>query len=460
MANLSESKLIIEGGNPLIGDVTTSGAKNSALKVMAAALLLKNGTTTLRNVPNLTDIDHMIEIIRFLGGHVDRKDGVLKIDCSELSTSYVPFELASKFRASFVTLGALLSRFHEARVALPGGCKIGARKLDLHFKGIKAIGTEISEDQGYVCAKADKLVGTKIYLDIPSNGATENIILASVLAEGETIIENAARDPEIIDLANFLVKMGCDIKGIGSSTLHIFGKTQESLHSVEHTIIPDRIEAATYIAAGMITKGKVKLQAVQEEDMQPIVSKLEEMGASIKIDKTDSFIVGLEDLVDITVDARDADLKAADITTMWYPGFPTDIQALIAPILTISNGVSTITENIYESRFQYTDELKRMGADIKVSNSVAVIKGVDKLSSANLIGPDLRGAACLIVAALAADGVSEVSGLEHLDRGYEHIEDKLISLGAKIKRRSGADNLPNEADIKFESVETEIQTNS
>lgn len=441
---ISEDFLIVEGGTKLNGAVSISGAKNSALKMMAAAILLPNGKTTLRNVPDLTDIDSMIDIIHFLGGSVDKDGSTLVIDCTEISSDFVPEELSRKFRASFIVLGALVGRCGKAKVALPGGCTIGARKLDLHYKGLKALGVEITEDQGYVIANSESLTSNRIYLDIPSNGATENILLAAVLADGETVIENAACDPEIVDLANFLNAMGCKITGAGSSTIHIQGVELDALHELDHSTIPDRVEAATYLIAGLITEGKVTIQGVIEEDLHSLLSKFEEMGANIVIEPSEVRIKHLNNLVDITIDADGKKLKGIDITTMWYPGFPTDVQAQFCSLLAVSNGTSTITETIYESRFQYVDELQRMGANISVNGRVAIIKGVKSLTGAKARGKDLRSTAALVLAALAAKGTSQISGLEYLDRGYEHTEAKFEQLGATIKRQNQTENFPEE----------------
>ena len=425
--------LLIEGGKSLKGQVEISGAKNSALKQIAASILLEKGISVIRNIPALTDINYMLEIIKLLGGETRFEDGIVYIDNSQLSSSFVPFSLASKLRASFVFLGALVGRFKEARVALPGGCNIGSRKVDLHLKGLRALGAKITEDQGYVVAKADRLIGTKIYLDLPSNGATENIMIAACMAEGETIIENAAQDPEIIDLANYLNKMGCEISGAGSSNIHIMGKKISDLHSVDHETIPDRIEAATYMIAGIITKGKVTVKSVIEEDLQSLLSKLEDTGVSINIKDSGRFLDGRA-LVDITSEIKGGRGKATDITTVWYPGFSTDIQPIFMSWLNVCEGTSVVVENIYESRFQHVDEFKRMGATIEVNGKAAIIKGVKKLTGTTVIGKDLRSTAALVISALAAKGSSEVRGLDHLDRGYEKLESKLLSLGAKIKR--------------------------
>lgn len=439
--------LLVEGGKPLKGQVQISGAKNSALKQIAATLLLENGTSIIRNIPALTDIDYMLEIIRLLGGETSFENGVVTINNRDLSSSYVPFSLASKLRASFVFLGALVGRFKEARIALPGGCNIGTRKVDLHLKGLRALGAKISEDQGYVIAKADRLIGTKIYLDLPSNGATENIMIAACMAEGETVIENAAQDPEIVDLANFLNKMGCEIHGAGTSNIHIIGKKSSDLHSVDHETIPDRIEAATYMIAGIITKGKVTVKSVIEEDLQSLLSKLEDTGVSIKIKDTGRFL-DARAVVDITAELKAPRGKATDITTVWYPGFSTDIQPIFMSWLNVCEGTSVVSENIYESRFQHVEEFRRMGAEIETNGKAAIVKGVKKLTGATVTGKDLRSTAALVVSALAAKGSSEVRGLIHLDRGYENLEAKFVSLGARIRRMK--------PEIQFQQEEVRV----
>lgn len=434
--------LSIDGGTALNGEVTISGAKNSALKQIAAAILLANGKVKISNVPALTDIGVMLEIIRVLGGEAEMKGHEVFIDSTNISSDFVPLSLASQLRASFVCLGAILGRFKEARVAMPGGCNIGSRKIDLHLKGLKALGAKITEEKGFVVAKAERLVGTKIYLDLPSNGATENIMLAAVLAEGETVIENAAQDPEIIDLANFLNKMGCDISGHGSSNIHIRGKKLEDLHSVDHITIPDRIEAATYLLAGAMTNGKVLAKNVIEEDLQSLLSKLEDAGTEINIFNTGRMIDDRE-VVDISVELKGDRPTATDITTVWYPGFSTDIQPIFSAFLTLAEGTSVVVENIYDARFQHIEELKRMGASTEINGKVAVIKGVESISGTPVTGKDLRSTAALVVSAMAAEGKSEVRGLEHLDRGYEKLEEKFRALGAKIERRTAEDALRN-----------------
>lgn len=448
--------LVIEGGKPLNGSVNISGAKNSALKQIAAGLILPKGSFTLHNVPKLADIDFMLEIMRVLGAEVEIKDGSIKVETTDISSSFVPFSLANKLRASFVCLGALVARFKEAKVSLPGGCDIGARKLDLHVKGLRALGCTITEEKGYMVAKAERLIGTKIYLDLPSNGATENILLAACMAEGETVIENAAKDPEIVDLANFLIKMGCKIVGAGSSTIHIFGSKPEELKSFEHTTIPDRIEAATYLCAGVMTNGKVTVNSVIEEDLLSLLSKLNDIGVNTNIHRTGKFLDG-SPLVNITVSRRTESLKPTDITTVWYPGFCTDIQPIFSSLLSISEGTSVITENIYDSRFQHTEELNHMGANIDISGKIAVIKGVKELTGTKVQGKDLRSTAALVVSALAANGVSEVRGLNHLDRGYENLEEKFTKLGARIRRVSSLEEMLEQEAI--EKISDSKQTN-
>ncbi|NQY79531.1 MAG: UDP-N-acetylglucosamine 1-carboxyvinyltransferase [Candidatus Caenarcaniphilales bacterium] len=425
-----EEKLRIKGAKSLGGEVKISGAKNAVLKEMAAALILPKGKSILRNVPDLSDVNSMIEIMSLLGADVDYNGSVLEIDSTHLSSDLVPIELARKLRASFVCLGALVARFKKAQVALPGGCDLGARKVDLHLKGLRALGVTIREEQGYIFAEAEKLIGTKIYLDLPSNGATENIMLAACLAEGETIIENAARDPEIVDLANFLNSIGCKVSGAGSSNIQIQGVTLEDLHETDFDCLPDRIEAATYLIAAAMTKGKVRVNAVLEEDLQALLSKLEDTGVDIQIFNAE------KNLVDILINAENKDLGATDVKTMWYPGFSTDIQPIFSALLCVCKGTSTVVENIYNSRFQHIEELHKMGAKADVNGEVAVINGVESLSGTQVEGRDLRATAALVVAALAAEGVSEVRGLKHLDRGYEHIVEKFKALGADIERVS------------------------
>ena len=420
-----EEKLVITGGKRISGELTIASAKNAVLKQMAAALLFP-GPVCIRNVPNLADVFSMVEVLEFLGAKVKFKDSILEIDSSDISGSFAPHELVNKLRASFIVLGALLGRFKEAKVAMPGGCQIGARRLDLHEKGLKALGVQVNLDQGYMIASAIKLTGTRIYLDLPSNGATENIILASVLADGETIIENAACDPEIADLSNFLNSIGAKIQGAGTHQIVISGVRQKDLHSTEFTPISDRLEACTYLTAAVSTGGEIILRNVEHEHIQATVSKLQESG--VIIEKLDSKTIKGK------IKGR---FKAVNISTGWYPGFPTDMQAIISVPLSVGYGTSTIKENIYEDRFGHVNELVRMGADINVNNNVAVINSVERLSGTKVRGQDLRGAASLVVAGLIAEGKTEVTGLTHIDRGYEHLDEKLQELGADIIRTKG-----------------------
>lgn len=419
-----QEKLVITGGRKLTGEIIISGAKNAVLKQMAASLLFA-GPVCIRNAPNLTDVYSMTEVLEFLGAKVRFKDSTLEIDSSDISGSFAPHELVNKLRASFIVLGPLVGRFKEAKVALPGGCQIGARRLDLHEKGLKALGASVTVDQGYMVTYAPRLLGARIYLDLPSNGATENIMLASVLAEGETIIENAACDPEIMDLASFLNSMGAKIYGAGTHQITIQGVKQKDLHSTDYTPISDRLEASTYLIAAISTGGDIVIRNVEPEHMQATVSKLQDAG--VIIESLDSGIIKGQAI-------SRKKFSAVNISTGWYPGFPTDMQAIITVPLSLASGTSTIKESIYEERFAHVNELVKMGADIKVTNNIAVINGVEKLTGAKIAGQDLRGAASLVIAALIAEGKTEVTGVHHIDRGYENMVQKLKSLGASITR--------------------------
>lgn len=437
-----EDKLVITGGNKLSGEVSIAGAKNAVLKQMAASLLF-SGPVCIKNVPNLTDVFSMVEVLEFLGAKVKFKNSTLEIDSSDISGSFAPHELVNKLRASFIVLGPLLARFKEAKVSLPGGCQIGARRLDLHEKGLKALGADVHLDQGYMIARAPRLIGARIYLDLPSNGATENIMLASVLSEGETIIENAACDPEIVDLANFLISMGAKIQGAGTHQIVINGVRQKDLHPTEYTAITDRLEACTYLIAVVSTGGEITIKNIDPEHIQATVSKLHEAG--IVVNTLDSRTLYCK------VDGKK--LNAININTGWYPGFPTDMQALITVPLAVSHGTSTIKETIYEERFAHVNELVRMGADVKVSNNVAVINGVEKLSGTKVQGQDLRGAAALVIAGLIADGKTEVTGLSHIDRGYENFVQKLSSLGANVVRTKNISGESTDIGIDLASTQ-------
>ena len=419
----SEERIIIRGSKPLNGKVRVGGAKNSALKIMAAALLAPD-VSVIHNVPDLTDVHMMADVIRHLGATVTISGHAVTIDATNINDSEAPYELVSQLRASFVVLGPLLARMGEAKVSLPGGCAIGERRIDLHERGLKQLGAEVGIEHGYVYASASKLVGTRINLDRPSNGATENIMLAAVLAQGQTIIENAAQDPEIVNLADFINSMGGEVIGAGTYQMVINGVKKEDLHGGVIDTIPDRLEAGTLLLAGLATAGEIIIEGVNPHHLYSVISKVTEMGGEISIFAPDTLKVR-------TV----GQLHATDITTVPYPGFPTDLQAPIMALLASSEGTSIITETIYENRFMHVGELRRMGADIALTGNSAVVKGVAKLMGAEVKSTDLRAAAALIIAGLSADGVTEVTGLHHLDRGYERLENKLHSLGADIYRR-------------------------
>ena len=418
-------KYYIKGGTPLKGEVSIGGAKNSVLKLMAAALLAK-GETKIHNVPDLTDVEIMLNVISDLGAKTtyDKKEKSVTIDATDLTSITAKYELVSKMRASFIVLGALVSRCREAIVALPGGCAIGERRVDFHIRGLEALGAKIKIENGYVHAKVPKLVGTDIYLDIPSVGATENIMLASILADGSTRIQNAAQEPEIVDLANFLNSMGADVNGAGTSEIVINGVKQDSLHPIEYTTIPDRIEAGTFMSAIIATKGKAIIKNVFPAHLTFFTDKLLKMGANIKLIEPNSLEVSCKNR-----------LNSRNFVTQPYPGFPTDLQSMAMTLLTTANGVGIITESLYENRFMQVPELRRMGADIHQDRNHAIIKGVKKLTGATLAASDLRAGASLVVAALMADGNSTIENLHHIDRGYENFESKLRLLGGKIERR-------------------------
>ena len=417
-------KLKIRGGVQLKGEVSIGGAKNAVLKLMAAALLAK-GESKIYNVPELTDVQIMLRVIEGLGVKTkyDKVNKTVAIEATDITSITAKYELVSKMRASFIVLGALVSRCKEAIVALPGGCAIGERRVDFHIKGLEALGAKIKIENGYVHAKAAKLHGADIYLDIPSVGATENLMLAAVLAEGATRIQNAAQEPEIVDLANFLNTMGADISGAGTSEIVINGVKQENLHPIEYATIPDRIEAGTYMAAFITTRGKGIIKNVMPSHLTFFNSKLIKMGANIKL---------LEpSIIEVSCKQR---LSAVNIVTQPYPGFPTDLQSLAMAMLTTADGVSIITESLYENRFMQVPELRRMGADIHQERNHALVRGVKKLTGANLKASDLRAGASLIIAALMAEGVSEIESLHHIDRGYENFEEKFRNIGADIIR--------------------------
>ncbi len=412
---------LIEGGKKLRGNVRINGAKNAALPIIAGALLAE-GSSVIENVPKLLDIYTMIEVISHLGAKVEfAEDGRLFIDPTGLDQYIAPYGLVKKMRASILVMGPLLARLGKAKISLPGGCAIGPRPVDLHLLGFKTLGADVHFDKGYIYAEVEKFRGNYIYLDFPSVGATENIMMAAVLAKGETIIENAAREPEVVDLANFLNKMGANIEGAGTDLIKIRGV--KSLKGVNnHKVISDRIEAGTFMIAAAITKGDVLLEDINPEFLHAVIVKLRSIGIEVREFENSIHVLG------------NNGIHAVDIKTMPYPGFPTDMQAQMMSLLSVSDGISIITENIFENRFTHVGELKRMGADIRIEGHSAIVKGVECLSGAEVTAHDLRAGASLIIAGLVSDGTTKVNGVYHIDRGYEGIEKKLNALGAHIKR--------------------------
>lgn len=416
-------KLIIKGGKKLEGEVNISSAKNSVLPILAATILNGN-SCTIENAPMLEDVSVICEVLESLKADVsiDKSNKKVKINTANLFHNEANDELVRKMRASFLIMGPMLGRFGNFKISLPGGCNIGTRPIDLHLKGLSALGAEVSVGHGYVEAKAKKLRGNNIYLDYPSVGATENIMMAATLAEGETIIENAAEEPEIVDLARFLKAMGAQIRGEGTDTIRILGV--KDFKEVIYKPIYDRIEAGTFMIAAAITKSMFKINGIDEVHLKPIIAKLTEMGVAIEINKNS-----------IIVDGRKK-LNPIDIKTMPYPGFPTDMQAQMMSLLCTVKGTSIITETIFENRFMHAVELKRMGANIKIDGRSAVIEGIDMFTGSEVKATDLRAGAALILAGLTAEGTTTISDIYHIDRGYVSIEEKLKSLGADIKRVS------------------------
>ncbi len=414
-------KIVIQGGVPLVGEVNISGSKNAALPILVSSLLT-DGRNTYTNVPDLRDIHSIQQLLAHLGAIVDKHQNQVTIDASGLNNSVAPYDLVRKMRASILVLGPLVARLGKARVSLPGGCAIGARPINLHLKGIEALGASIELKHGYVEASARKLTGADIYFDIPTVGGTENLMMAAVLAEGETVLRNVAREPEIIALADALSRMGANVHGAGTSVITINGV--KSLHPISMSIIPDRIEAGTFMVAGALTKGDVVISQCEPDHMRAIINKLEQTGALIDIDKKSLRVRGAEVI------------RSADVKTLPYPGFPTDMQAQFMVLMAVADRVSLISENVFENRFIHVSELHRMGADIEISGNTAMVKGVKTLYGAPVMATDLRASASLILAGLIAKGETVVNRVYHLDRGYEAIENKFAALNAKIKRVS------------------------
>lgn len=420
--SIGVSKYIITEGRPLKGKVRISGAKNSVLPIIAASLLA-DSSSVIDEIPYLNDVRIMCELVKSLGASVtvsESKDRLI-VDPLGITNTIAPYELVNKMRASFLVMGPLLAKTGEAKISLPGGCAIGSRPVDLHLKGFTAMGAEITQGHGYIEAKIrGRLKGSNIYLDFPSVGATENLLMAAALADGQTVLENAATEPEIVDLATYLTMMGADVKGAGTDTIKINGV--DSLKGVAHTIIPDRIEAGTFMIAAAITGGDVLVDNVVPEHLKPVSAKLREAGVEVA-----------EEISSIHVMAGSR-LKAVDIKTHPYPGFPTDMQSQMTSLMSKAEGTSMVIETIFENRFMHVSELKRMGANIKVEGRTAVIEGEKSLMGAKVCATDLRAGAALVLAGLAAEGVTEISDIEHIDRGYMKLEEKLKGLGASVSR--------------------------
>ncbi|MDE6519392.1 MAG: UDP-N-acetylglucosamine 1-carboxyvinyltransferase [Ruminococcus sp.] len=431
-------KFVIKGGRKLTGEVTISGAKNAAVAILPA-VILSDEACTIENVPSISDVNICIQILTEMGASVTKIDKeTYRIDPTTIKNCCVPYEYARKMRASYYFLGALLGKFKKARVSMPGGCPLGDRPIDQHLKAFSALGAEHTLTQGMVDLTADKLIGSQIFFDVVTVGATMNAMLAAVKAEGLTVIENAAKEPHIVDLANFLNSMGADIMGAGTDVIKIRGVAH--LHGADYAVIPDQIEAGTFMAAVAATKGDVMIKNVIPKHLESITKKLEKIGVNIE---------QFDDSIRVWVDGP---LVKANVKTAPHPGFPTDMQSQIATLLTLAEGTSIVTENIWEQRFRYVDELRRMGADITVNGKVALIEGTGKLMGAPVKACDLRAGAALIIAGLAASGVTEIEDIYHIERGYDCMEGKLRALGADIEKVS----VPDKQSVKHEEVKKAI----
>jgi UDP-N-acetylglucosamine 1-carboxyvinyltransferase len=416
-------KIIVRGGKALAGKVKVSGAKNAVLPIIAASILAEKGTCVIHDVPALDDVRTICDLLRSLGISLTYDREVLTIQASRLTSVEASYELVRKMRASFLVMGPLLARQGQARVALPGGCAIGTRPIDQHLKGFEAMGAKIEIGQGFIEASVEgRLKGAKIYLDIPSVGATENIMMAAALAEGTTVIENAAEEPEIVDLANFLNGMGAKIRGAGTGSIRIEGV--ESLKGCTHCVIPDRIEAGTFMVAAAITGGDVFIEGAICDHLKSVTAKLREMG--VQVDEQENGIRV----------RRSGTIKAVDVKTLPYPGFPTDMQSQMMALLLVSEGTSIVTETVFENRFMHVEEFRRMNANIKIEGRSAIVEGGTKLTGSKVTATDLRAGAALVLAGLVAEGETEVSGLHHIDRGYVNFTEKLRQLGADVERMS------------------------
>ena len=414
-------KLVITGPTQLNGEVTISGAKNAAVAILPATLLI-DGICTIDNIPNISDVKISCEILEKLGAKITwNTPNEITIDTRNITTTVAPLDLTRKFRASYYIIGAMLGRKGEIQVGMPGGCKLGARPIDQHIKGFEALGASVEVEKGNITAKADKLIGNSVYMDVVSVGATINVMLSAVLAEGTTIIDNAAKEPHIVDVANFLNTMGADIRGAGTDVIKINGVKKLS-GNASYSVVPDQIEAGTFMLAAVASKGNILLKNCITKHLESITAKIIEVGGQVE-DYGDS--------IRVWCNKRPG---KANIKTLPYPGFPTDLQPQIRVVLSVANGTSVINESIWESRFQYTEELNKMGAKITAQGKTAFFEGVDKLYSAPVYSTDLRAGAALIIAGIIAEGETEIYNLEHIDRGYENIEEKFRNLGANIKR--------------------------
>lgn len=409
--------IVVKESKPLKGTVRVSGAKNAVLPIIAATLLV-DGVSVIKSVPNLRDVNVMSDLLRYLGAKVQYDGETLVVDATEIKETEAPYHLVNKMRASFLVMGSLLARFNTAKISMPGGCAIGTRPIDLHLKGFKAMGAEIISEHGYIEAAAQKLSGSKIYLDFPSVGATENIMMAAVLAEGTTTIENAAEEPEIVDLANFLNKMGAKVRGAGTNTIKITGV--EKLEAVEHTVIPDRIEAGTYMVAAAMTRGDVFVDNVIIDHIKPVVAKLIEVGCTVEEHENGVRVIGAQEIM------------PTNIKTLPHPGFPTDMQSQFMAMLCLAKGKSTITETVFENRFMNVPELIRMGANIEINGKSAIVEGRDRLTGSEVMATDLRAGAALVISGLVAEGETIVKNIYHIERGYVDLVGKLSMLGAEI----------------------------
>ncbi len=410
---------VIKGGNPLVGEVEIGGAKNAALAILAAAIMTDE-TVTIDNLPDVRDINALLQAMGDIGAKIDRVDAhTVKINGSFVKDVPVDYDSMKKIRASYYLLGSLLGKYKRAEVTLPGGCNIGSRPMDLHIKGFRALGANVEIRNGAVAAEAEKLVGSHIYLDKVSVGATINIMMAASMAEGKTIIENAAKEPHVVDVANFLNSMGANIRGAGTDVIRISGV--EKLHKTEYSIIPDQIEAGTFMFAAAATKGDVTVKNVIPKHLEATTAKLLEVGCEV------------EEFDDAVRVVASKPLRHTQVTTLPYPGFPTDMQPQMSVVLGVAQGTSTVTESIFENRFKYVDELTRMGADIKVESNIAIINGVEGYTGARVSAPDLRAGAALVIAGLSAEGITVVDDIHYIQRGYEAFEEKLASLGAQIE---------------------------